>query len=138
MTAHYARADRGGKPMTLEARCQRNGCADAAVVVPKLLIPVLGHPHIQPYEALLGVEVCVAHFAELRLADYLTKLLRGGCKHAMRRAGAEPDFAAARLKPLHIMSAEYRRFQKEQRGEATPRDSTIVWDGKALAPLTRA
>lgn len=128
-TGHYAKPDRGGKPMTLSQPCTRNGCAALAVVTPKLLVPILGHPRYRPYEVLLDLQVCVPHFRELRVEAFLTKLVRGGCKHAMRQAGAEPDFAAARLKPLHVMSKEFLRFQKEQRGEVEARGSTIVIDG---------
>lgn len=130
MTAgHYAKKHESGKPMALSQKCTRNGCNALALVTPKILVPVLGHPHYMPFEALLDIQVCVPHFAELRVADYLTKLLRGGCKHIMRQVGAEPDFDNARLKPLHIISKEFLRFQKEQRGEAPSAHTTIVWDG---------
>jgi len=123
----------GALPENLTALCMyRNGsCRDFALWIPKLCIPVRGHPECAPYEVMLQIELCKAHFRYLRAADYLTAIVRGGAKHHMRQAGAEPNFARAFFKPLHITAPEYRQFQAELRGERQASD-TIAFDGTEL------
>ena len=118
-----------GRPRRLTEICQRNGCADLALVLPRLMIPVRGHPELKPLDVLLDIRVCRAHFAALAVHDYLTKLVRGGAKHAMHRVGVEPDFEGAFLRPVHIMCAEVLHLDKQKRGEAPLDGAVIVFDG---------
>lgn len=105
------------RPFLMTERCTRNGCGQFARYAARLCIPVKGLHRFEPFTVLVGIEVCAAHFVALLPRELLNKATEGIATEIMRKAGAAPDFAAAWLQPVHIMSKEYLTFKREQRGE---------------------
>lgn len=102
-------------PMTIDDPCEVTGCSEVANWVPKLCVPVLGMPSYEPFEMLLPhMHLCRKHSRLVEGKMLLTKLGRDIATMVMGRKGALPDFARAFVRPVSIMSEEFRGFLKEE------------------------
>lgn len=109
-------------------RCGHDGCAHAAVCVPKLNVPATGyaigqHEHLK---MILNAPCCDEHFRDFRANDLLSDELREVFRIVARASAgdtaAAPDFDRAWISRVSLTSSEYRLFAKAraQRKSAEP------------------
>ena len=109
----------GTRPFMLGAQaCGRYLCPTPASRAPILCVPVRGMPQFEPFEmAVIGVTVCIPHWAELDARVFRTPLAEAIAREQMAKAGAEPDWDRAWLKPLHLASKQFRELTRCAPGE---------------------
>ena len=105
----------------MKKSCMREGCGNAAEIVPKLRVPAAGWPmkFHTPCEVIIGIESCAEHFKEMSAQELLTDDLRVMFGHMLRGLGkAKADFDRATIEPISMKGSEYRKFVAERKPDA--------------------
>jgi len=68
----------------------------------------------QPIEVITGLEVCGAHFGEIKLEDFLTENFRGIIIRLVGESKAPPDFARAFITRIRLDGKEYAAFERNR------------------------
>ena len=94
--------------------CARLECTAKATHTPKICVPGFSYPlkgH-QPYQALLGLTLCMTHCKEIDVQQFLKDERLKDAIRVSARGGAPPDFTRAFLTIIALNSPEWREFQK--------------------------